>query len=238
MVIFIRYNKGAGNSALMCRVRDNLGRFWNFNTLTLDTVESVNTSYTMTEFADSDPYESTYSRDITLPYPIDVPAGAVEVYKASTGEVLGQESLATYRMQEALGKLTFSQAGQLEVAVDTASIVTIPSLNGAMYSPTVQYGQTLKVVQGDSPTITGILNNNYTGYTVTLYFEQKDSKSPQFKFNQAGTWLDVLTGSYACTLSSLNTQIPGTYEVDVKVVKDGITLTGLKTKMVVIEGAQ
>lgn len=234
MQTFIRYTKGVGNAALKVRVRSTSGQYWNFDTLAWDNTESVTTAYTLTEYADSDPYESTYSRLITLPSVALAPEGYVEIYVASTGEVIGQESTNYYRAQASINSLNFDINGNLNVSVDTQSVITIPSLSGAIYSPTIVYGQKISVVRNDTPTITGMLNNDYSnGWTVDLTMSME---SPVVaKTVLPCTWTDATTGAFMVDLSSINTDVVGQYDCSVKVYKAPKRLTVLRFTLTVVK---
>jgi hypothetical protein len=90
MIFFIRTTKGLGNTAVYARLRNAIGKYWNFSTLAWDTVESSNTKIFMTEYADSDLVESLYES-----VDASIPAGGPwrqEAVLSSTGEVLGYDS--------------------------------------------------------------------------------------------------------------------------------------------------
>lgn len=231
MEVFIRYTKGLGNAALGCRLRNNIGQHWNFSTSTWGATESY---YTLTEYADSDPYESTYLRTLVLPTIIQAPVSIVEVFVVATGEVIGQENTLDYRSQEASSKLTFDASGNLLVSTGTSNIL-IPSMSGAMYSPTIKQGAKLSVIRYDTPTFTATLNNDYSnGWVAELVMSMEDPVVK--KTTKICTWVDITTGALMVDLTAEDTTEVGVYDCVVK-VRQGLTktLTVLQFTMLVLK---
>lgn len=87
MLVFIRYDSSLGDSAIYVRLRNGT-QFWDFVALTWLNAETADCRIYLTEQSDTDPSESLYSEDITLPS--DNPI-ITEAVLASTGEVLGSD---------------------------------------------------------------------------------------------------------------------------------------------------
>lgn len=88
MMVSTRYNKGAGNTAVAARLRNQIGEFWNFNLLVWVAVEVADCWTFLAEVPDSDEFESLYVADVTIP------AGGpwlIEAIVTSTGLCLGGE---------------------------------------------------------------------------------------------------------------------------------------------------
>lgn len=234
MQAFIRYTRGLGNAALGVRVTSLTGAYWNFVTLGWDALESLDTAYNLTEYAGSDPNESTYTRTLVLPSAVIVSEGFVEIFVKGTGEVIGQESLSYFRTQAAVNALEFNPDGDLVVGVNLDSVITIPSLSGAVYSPTVVQGQKISVIKNDTPTITGILNNDYSGgWTADLTLSME---SPVvLKIVLPCVWLDAATGAFKVDLSTFDTDVVGQYDCSVKVYNAPKRLTALRFTLTVVK---
>lgn len=88
MIAFVRYTSGLGNSALYARIRNATGQFWDFVALTWGAI-GTNCKEFLTEYADSDPSTSYYSKEIVVP---SASIYCIEVAVNSTSLVIGYES--------------------------------------------------------------------------------------------------------------------------------------------------
>mgnify|MGYP001172714798 FL=1 len=89
MIAFVRYTSGLGNSAIYARLRDGVGKFWDFVGLAWVTPITTNCKQYMTEYTDSDPATSYYAKEIVVPSATIL---CIEVVLNSTSLVLGYES--------------------------------------------------------------------------------------------------------------------------------------------------
>lgn len=89
MIANIRSLTGQGNLEIYLRLRNALGQFWNFTTLTWDNSISFNCKSFLNEYVDGDPTTSFYSATVTLP---TTAIFVIEIVKDSTGVVLQSEN--------------------------------------------------------------------------------------------------------------------------------------------------
>jgi hypothetical protein len=88
MIAFVRYTTGLGNAALYARIRNATGQFWDFVALTWGVIGTDCKKF-LTEYADSDPSTSYYSKEIVVP---SAAIYCIEIVVNSTSLVLGYES--------------------------------------------------------------------------------------------------------------------------------------------------
>jgi hypothetical protein len=88
MIAFVRYTTGLGNAALYARIRNATGQFWDFVALTWGVIGTDCKKF-LTEYADSDPSTSYYSKEIVVPFN---GVFCIEIVVDSTSLVLGYES--------------------------------------------------------------------------------------------------------------------------------------------------
>lgn len=232
MQLFIRHTKGLGNSAVAARVRNVAGQYWDFVTLSWSVTETAQCIQHMVETTDSDPDESTYTVSIVAPTVAQAPIGIVQIFTSATGSVLAQESLANLRATDAINKLSFDGSDQLMVSTATNASIVIPAMTGAVYSPTVVFGQKVSVVEGDTPTLSFALNDDYSGWTVDLTMS---IESPVVsKTTVPCAWVNAALGTLSVDLSSAQTSIVGQYDCSVKVRNGVKTLTALRFSLFVV----
>lgn len=227
MLAFIRYNKNLTNNALFVRYRNLTGHYYDFVSSTWVFNESANTKKFLFEIVDSDPYESTYSREIVLPVGYDENT-IYEIVVNSTGEVLGNESILPYSK---LSRLTFDD--QDNVVVSSIGAIVLPTLTGAAYAPTVTYGTLLKIVQYDTPTLNFNLNSDYTAWEVKLYYK---SENTGVVFVKDCTWINATIGHATVEFTSNETRNLGTFQCELKITKNSIILTVMKFTLAIQEG--
>jgi len=110
MLLFIRYLKSLGDSAIYTRLRDNTARFWDFVGLSWVDGLTDNCKIWLAETQDDDTVDSLYSSQAVLP------AGGPwieETVLSSTGRVLGYDYTATSieNTQMTLRQLLFAYSG-------------------------------------------------------------------------------------------------------------------------------
>lgn len=88
MVLYIRYTKGLGDSAIYTRFRDQMGRFWDFTGSQWLTSLTSTCKAWLTEsiYTDDDSVDSLYSAQANIP---DGGPWVEETVLASTGKVIG-----------------------------------------------------------------------------------------------------------------------------------------------------
>lgn len=91
MLLSIRYNKNAGNSAIFAHFRNGAGYFWNMVTLLWVPTETADCRVFFTEHADSDTAESLFICTPTVP---ENGPWIVQVFRADTGAALGNDTTA------------------------------------------------------------------------------------------------------------------------------------------------
>lgn len=101
MLIGTRYEKGHGSSSIYLRVRNQANQFYNFVTFNWDVVESSNAMVYLQEQADSDPTDSLYTCNPTLPL-ID---HVQELVDSTNSSVIG---IGVYDAPSAVSTLTLA----------------------------------------------------------------------------------------------------------------------------------
>jgi hypothetical protein len=89
MIAFVRYTVGLGNAALYARIRNEIGEFWDFVGLEWVTPITADCKQFLTEYADSDPATSYFSKEIFVPFN---GVFCIEIVVDSTSLVIGYES--------------------------------------------------------------------------------------------------------------------------------------------------
>lgn len=99
MIAFVRYTAGLGNSALHARLRNATGQFYDFTNKNWQAGADADSKQNLTEYADSDPTTSYYSKEILVP---GTGIYSIEIVEDATSTVIGYESTrdATMYMAE------------------------------------------------------------------------------------------------------------------------------------------
>ena len=87
MLLFIRYTKSLGDTAIYARLRNATGQYWDFLTGTWSATLTSNCKAFLTEYLDTDPYDSYYSATVNI-WPVGGPWVEEGVIDA-TGRVIG-----------------------------------------------------------------------------------------------------------------------------------------------------
>lgn len=101
MIAFVRYTSGLGNAALYARLRNATGQFWDFVALTWGVI-GTDCKQFLTEYADSDPTTSYYSKAIVVPSDAIY---CIEIVVDATNLVLGYESTEDAGVSTITGKV-------------------------------------------------------------------------------------------------------------------------------------
>jgi hypothetical protein len=145
--VSIRYAAALGSAALYVRVRDGLGKFWNFITATWVVSASLpDTARYLSEVDDADAFESRYVNVIDVPVEDD--PIVLEYVVASDSSVVGEEEVAGASAFQAASlslpstvdvvQMAVANLGQTEIVTSLAPPVTkAERLAALFYEPTL-----------------------------------------------------------------------------------------------------
>lgn len=190
MMVSTRYNKDAGNAAVAARLRNSIGKFWDFVLLAWVTIEVSNCWVLLTEVPDGDEFESLYIADVPVP---DGGPWLVEAIVTAAGDFLGStttpaEAPDNATIQALRTDFTTTRAGKLDnldtlissrAAELTAQAIltdsqTHPTLAEIEGSAVVAKESTLIAIQGAQADIATGVNMLLTGQNTLLDIGQGD----------------------------------------------------------------
>lgn len=110
----------------------------------------------------------------------------------------------------------------------------IPTLHSSIYNTTVSQARVISIIQGDTPTLTFDLEENYTGYTG--YFAAKRNYTDLTYMIAPVTisWVDASLGTGSFTLTSDDTSTTGVFHGEIELRKDDTRYTVLQCTLKVL----
>jgi hypothetical protein len=112
--------------------------------------------------------------------------------------------------------------------------VVLPVMQGRVYTATAIQGAEVVIVQGDTPTITFDLGDDYTGWTP--YFGAKAALADtDYAIDpKAGTWTDADEGEGTVALTAAETATVGKYFAEIELRNGDQCLTAMKFTLKII----
>ncbi len=114
-----------------------------------------------------------------------------------------------------------------------ASSVALPVMQGQVYSAVATQYQSIKIVQGDTPSITFNLGANYTGWTPEFAASPAPGSPLSMPLRNAA-WTSAALGEGQIALSASDTATPGIFMGELKLVNGSQVLTAMRFKIQVL----
>ncbi len=127
-----------------------------------------------------------------------------------------------------------SAAASFRADVSGLAQVVFPVNQVSAGSGTVDHGTTITVTQGDTPTLSFDLGENYTGWTVGVVVKS-DPDGADVIAETAGVWTDAGKGQFTVTLPKI-AAAAGIYRaMDVR-LRNGVRFTAVRCRLRVLPG--
>jgi hypothetical protein len=114
-----------------------------------------------------------------------------------------------------------------------AASIIIPAIASSPYSTTAVQKLPLKIVSGNTPTVTFTLGSNYTDWHVWFGCKKQITDTAYSLAVREATWTNAATGAGYITLTAAETDIAMTHICDTTVKKDAAVLTAARFTLVV-----
>lgn len=114
--------------------------------------------------------------------------------------------------------------------------VVLPVMQGAVYTATTIQQREVRVVAGDTPTITFDLGADYSGWTAKFAAKASPDDQAYAMAVRECAWTDATAGEGYVTLSAADTAAPGVYRGEIELSLGAARLTALQFRLVVIPG--
>lgn len=121
---------------------------------------------------------------------------------------------------------TWLDASVAAVSGGAASVV-LPPIQGQVYTAVAVEQQTVRVVQGDTPTLTFNLGANYTGWTAEFGAALPLGGALVMPVRNAA-WTNAAQGQGNIALTAADTARPGSYYAELKLLNGAQVLTAIK----------
>ena len=115
-----------------------------------------------------------------------------------------------------------------------STTVLLPVMSGQAYSATAKQQKEVTVVQGDTPTITLALGNDYTGWTARFAVKHLASDTTYALPVRSAYWLNAAQGLGAVDLSANDTAVAGKFLAEVELNRGVAVLTALRFTLIII----
>ena len=115
------------------------------------------------------------------------------------------------------------------------NVVALPVVRGQVYTATAFQYADVRIVKGDTPTITFDLGADYTGWTVWFGAKENLSDSTSFITPRQASWTDVANGVGQIVLTSVETGTAGNYYGEIELRSGSQRLTAIRYRLVIEE---
>ena len=112
--------------------------------------------------------------------------------------------------------------------------VLLPVMSGQAYTATAKQQKEVTIVQGDTPTITLALGNDYTGWTARFAVKHSAYDAYYALPVRDAYWLNAAQGLGAVDLSATDTAVAGKFLAEVELTKGALVLTALRFTLIII----
>ncbi len=156
------------------------------------------------------------------------PQSAITVGNVTVGGYASGQDPASLLLSAPANKLLTNSNGYVTATNGGgAASVVLPPIQGQVYTATAIEFQTVRVVQGDTPTITFNLGADYTGWTAEFGASLAPG-GPLVMPVRNATWTDAALGQGNIALTAADTATPGSYYAELKLLNGSTVLTAIK----------
>lgn len=112
--------------------------------------------------------------------------------------------------------------------------IVLPVMQSQVYTATALQGREVVVVQGDTPTITFALGDDYTGWTPYFGAKAALADTAYVIDPKAGSWVDAALGQGTVALTAVETATVGKYYAEIELRNGDQRLTAMKFTLKII----